>query len=203
MRRRWFSPPVEGLTVTSRVGYRLESTNYSFYGVPTYFAVSSRTKMQLDGKTTMNRFYMWENFANYNNTFGKHTINAMVGMSYQYEWSNFTSGSTNGLTDSSSNFHHLDFASTDATKGVGGRVGEISSISYFGRVGYTFDNRYNIMVNFRADAFDRLQIVEGSPLGLFPLGVGRVDDLQRAVHARYRPQDHFVPEAPRFVRCQR
>ena len=39
----------------------------------------------------MNRFYMWENFANYNNTFGKHTINAMVGMSYQYEWSNFTS----------------------------------------------------------------------------------------------------------------
>lgn len=28
------------------------------------------------------------------------------------------------------------------------------------------------MVNFRADAFDRLQIVEGSPLGLFPLGVG-------------------------------
>ena len=66
--------------------------------MPTYFAVSSRTKMQLDGKTTMNRFYMWENFANYNNTFGKHTINAMVGMSYQYEWSNFTSGSTNGLT---------------------------------------------------------------------------------------------------------
>lgn len=55
----------------------------------------------------MNRFYMWENFANYNRSFGKHTINAMVGMSYQYEWSNFTSGSTNGLTDSSSNFHHL------------------------------------------------------------------------------------------------
>lgn len=42
--------PVEGLTVTSRVGYRLESTNYSFYGVPTYFAVSSRTKMQLTGR---------------------------------------------------------------------------------------------------------------------------------------------------------
>ena len=160
--------PVEGLTVTSRVGYRLESTNYSFYGVPTYFAVSSRTKMQLDGKTTMNRFYMWENFANYNRSFGKHTINAMVGMSYQYEWSNFTSGSTNGLTDSSSNFHHLDFASTDATKGVGGRVGEMSSISYFGRIGYTFDNRYNIMVNFRADAFDRSKLSKEARWGYFP-----------------------------------
>ena len=129
--------PVKGLTVTSRVGYRLESTNYSFYGEPTYMAVSSRTNLQLEGKTTMNRFYMWENFANYNRTFGKHAISAMVGMAYQYEWSNYTSGSTNGLTNDADNFHHLDYASADATKGVGGKVGESSSISYFGRVGYT------------------------------------------------------------------
>ena len=111
-------------------------------------------------------------------------------MSYQYEWSNFTSGSTNGLTDSSSNFHHLDFASTDATKGVGGRVGEMSSISYFGRIGYTFDNRYNIMVNFRADAFDRSKLSKEARWGYFP-----------SVSAGWTISN--VPEAPRFVRCQR
>ena len=160
--------PVKGLTVTSRVGYRLESTNYSFYGEPTYMAVSSRTNLQLEGKTTMNRFYMWENFANYNRTFGKHAISAMVGMAYQYEWSNYTSGSTNGLTNDADNFHHLDYASADATKGVGGKVGESSSISYFGRVGYTFDDRYNIMVNFRADAFDRSKLDKKARWGYFP-----------------------------------
>ena len=160
--------PVEGLTVTSRVGYRLESTNYSFYGEPTYMAVSSRTNLQLEGKTTMNRFYMWENFANYNRTFGKHAISAMVGMAYQYEWSNYTSGSTNGLTNDADNFHHLDYASADATKGVGGKVGESSSISYFGRIGYTFDDRYNIMVNFRADAFDRSKLDKKARWGYFP-----------------------------------
>ena len=160
--------PVKGLTVTSRVGYRLESTNYSFYGEPTYMAVSSRTNLQLEGKTTMNRFYMWENFANYNRTFGKHAISAMVGMAYQYEWSNYTSGSTNGLTNDADNFHHLDYASADATKGVGGKVGESSSISYFGRIGYTFDDRYNIMVNFRADAFDRSKLDKKARWGYFP-----------------------------------
>ena len=160
--------PVKGLTVTSRVGYRLESTNYSFYGEPTYMAVSSRTNLQLEGKTTMNRFYMWENFANYNRTFGKHAISAMVGMAYQYEWSNYTSGSTNGLTNDADNFHHLDYASADATKGVGGKVGESSSISYFGRIGYTFDDRYNIMVNFRADAFDRSKLDKKARRGYFP-----------------------------------
>ena len=160
--------PVMGLTVTSRVGYRLESTNYSFYGEPTYMAVSSRTNLQLEGKTTMNRFYMWENFANYNRTFGKHAISAMVGMAYQYEWSNYTSGSTNGLTNDADNFHHLDYASADATKGVGGKVGESSSISYFGRIGYTFDDRYNIMVNFRADAFDRSKLDKKARWGYFP-----------------------------------
>ena len=160
--------PVKGLTVNSRVGYRLESTNYSFYGEPTYMAVSSRTNLQLEGKTTMNRFYMWENFANYNRTFGKHAISAMVGMAYQYEWSNYTSGSTNGLTNDADNFHHLDYASADATKGVGGKVGESSSISYFGRIGYTFDDRYNIMVNFRADAFDRSKLDKKARWGYFP-----------------------------------
>ena len=160
--------PVKGLTVTSRVGYRLESTNYSFYGEPTYMAVSSRTNLQLEGKTTMNRFYMWENFANYNRTFGKHAISAMVGMAYQYEWSNYTSGSTNGLTNDADNFHHLDYASADAKKGVGGKVGESSSISYFGRIGYTFDDRYNIMVNFRADAFDRSKLDKKARWGYFP-----------------------------------
>ena len=160
--------PVKGLTVTSRVGYRLESTNYSFYGEPTYMAVSSRTNLQLEGKTTMNRVNMWENFANNKRTFGKHAISAMVGMAYQYEWSNYTSGSTNGLTNDADNFHHLDYASADATKGVGGKVGESSSISYFGRIGYTFDDRYNIMVNFRADAFDRSKLDKKARWGYFP-----------------------------------
>lgn len=160
--------PVKGFTFTSRVGYRLEAANYQFYGAPMYMSVSSRTNLSVEGRTSMNRFYMWENFANYNNTFGKHTINAMVGMAYQYEWSNYTSGSTDGLTNNAGNFHYLDYASSGAIKGVGGKVGELAALSYFGRVGYTFDNRYNIMVNFRADAYDQSKLSKDARWGYFP-----------------------------------
>lgn len=160
--------PVKGFTFTSRVGYRLEAANYDFYGVPTYMSVSSRTKLQLDGKTSMTRFYQWENFANYNNTFGKHAINVMAGMAYQYQWTNFTSAGTDDLINKGGNFHYLDYASADAVKSVGGQIGEYSSISYFGRVGYTFDNRYSVMVNFRADAYDASKLSKVARWGYFP-----------------------------------
>ena len=106
--------PFKGFTFTSRVGYRLESSNYDYYGVPFYEAVSSRETPYIEGKTDMTRFYQWENFANYNNTFGKHAVNAMVGMSYQYNWYNFTSANANGLTNTANNFHYLNYASADA-----------------------------------------------------------------------------------------
>lgn len=160
--------PFEGFTFTSRVGYRLESSNYDFYGVPFYEAVSARMTPQIDGRTDMTRFYQWENFANYNRTFGRHTISAMVGMSYQYSWYNFTSASANELINNADNFHYLDYASSTATKGVGGQVSEASSLSYFGRVGYTFDDRYSVMVNFRADAYDLSKLSRDARWGYFP-----------------------------------
>ena len=127
--------PFKGFTFTSRVGYRLESSNYDYYGVPFYEAVSSRTTPYIEGRTDMTRFYQWENFANYNRTFGKHAVVAMIGMSWQYNWYNFTSANANGLTNTADNFHYLNFAAADAVKGVGGEVGETDSLSYIGREG--------------------------------------------------------------------
>lgn len=160
--------PFKGFTFTSRVGYRLESSNYDYYGVPFYEAVSSRETPYIEGKTDMTRFYQWENFANYNNTFGKHAVSAMIGMSYQYNWYNFTSANANGLTNTANNFHYLNYASADAVKGVGGEVGESSSLSYFGRVGYTFDDRYSVMFSFRADAYDLSKLSKEARWGYFP-----------------------------------
>ncbi len=160
--------PVEGLTFTSRVGYRLESSNYDYYGVPFYEAVSSRMTPLIEGKTDMTRFYQWENFANYNKRWDKHALSAMVGMSYQYSWYNYTSANANALTNTADNFHYLNYASASATKGVGGEVSEASSLSYFGRVGYSYDDRYSVMVNFRADAYDLSKLSTEARWGYFP-----------------------------------
>lgn len=160
--------PFKGFVFTSRVGYRLESGDYNYYGVPVYFSISPRTKLDYQAQTSTGRHYDWENFANYTNTFGKHSINAMVGMAYHYGWTNYTRGTTDTFKNIADNFHYLNYSTTDANDGVGGEEGENCNISYFGRIGYSFDERYNIQVSFRADAYDSSKLSKDARWGYFP-----------------------------------
>jgi hypothetical protein len=49
-----------------------------------------------------------------------------------------------------------------------GTPGKSSSISYFGRLGYTYDDRYSLQANFRADAFDTSKLPADKRWGYFP-----------------------------------
>lgn len=160
--------PVKGLVVTTRLGYNINSSDYSYYGKPVYFSISSRTTPNYNAQTSTGYSIDWENFINYNNTFGKHSVSAMVGMAYHYGWSNFTSGSTNSFTSDADNFHYLNYSTSDASDSVGGEESENSNVSYFGRVGYTYDDRYSVQVSFRADAYDVSKLSPESRWGYFP-----------------------------------
>ena len=161
--------PVKGLTVTSRLGYNLGGSTYEYYGVPVWFSVTPRTKIEFRTNTSMARSYDWENFANYNKTFAdKHAITAMVGMSFREQWSNYTSASTDELRNYADNFHYMNYSTASASDGVGGEESLRRSLSYFGRLGYTYDNRYNIQATFRADAFDSSYLAKESRWGYFP-----------------------------------
>lgn len=160
--------PFKGLTVTSRLGYRLAATNYYGYHVPCYFSVSTRTKQDYTHTNSMTRYYQWENFANYLGTFGKHEVSAMVGMSYQNSWYDYTSGSTDTFSNAAANFRYLNYSTADAIDTVAGEESISRSISYFGRVGYTYDNRYSIQATFRADAYDTSKLSPEARWGYFP-----------------------------------
>lgn len=160
--------PFEGFVFTTRIGYRMGSEDYMYDGAPVYFSVSPRLKLSYEAETVTDRFYEWENFANYNRTFGKHNVYAMAGMAYSASWKNYTKGTTDTFTNGADNFHYLDFSSADANDGVGGRVDEIKRISYYGRVGYSYENRYMLQFNIRADAFDSSKLSEDSRWGYFP-----------------------------------
>lgn len=161
--------PVKGLTFTSRLGYRLASKNNSYYGIPVYFSISPETKISLSGETNHSQVYDWENFLNFNKTFGgKHDLSAMIGMSYRNSWYNYTSASTDALKNDADNFHYLNYSTTDANDGVGGEVSITRSISYFGRLGYSYDDRYSVQAIFRADAYDSSKLAAESRWGYFP-----------------------------------
>ena len=160
--------PFKGFTYTTRLGYTLNSGDYRYYGVPVYFSITPRTNQEYQTTTSTGYRYEWENFANYFGTFGKHFVSAMAGMSYRSTWSNYTGGSTDTFTNNAKNFRYLNYSTSGATDSVSGEESKSASISYFGRIAYTYDDRYNIQLSFRADAYDSSKLSKDKRWGYFP-----------------------------------
>jgi len=166
--------PVKGLVVTSRFGYRVgQSTSHS-YRTP-YYATSQAKSDTYNISATANTsyYYQWENFANYNFTIDKHNITAMGGMSYtENNWDNVsaTAEGPDILKGYSPNFRYIDFVnSNDKTvKTFGNAPGKSTQMGYYGRLSYSYDNKYMIQSNFRADAFDSSKLSKTNRWGYFP-----------------------------------
>ena len=95
----------------------------------------------------------------------------MAGMSFIENRTDNVNGSATGssiLTDYAENFHFLNYVTTAANKGFGNLPNRSASLAYFGRLVYSFDNRYNLQANFRADAFDSSKLSKQNRWGYFP-----------------------------------
>lgn len=166
--------PFDGFTFTSRLGYRLSSNHNSGVNLPFYGnATQSGDYVGMNAQNSQTTYWQWENFANYFKQFGKNTITAMVGMSYQESTNSYTQGSlsANGedaLKKNDPLFWYLNYASASATKGVGGEKTRSSKMSYFGRASYEFDNRYHLQASLRADAADLSKLPLENRWGYFP-----------------------------------
>ena len=167
--------PIKGLVITSRLGYRIAQSYSSNYEEPFYVnAKAYSTVYKISASSSQNYHYQWENFANFNRSFGKHDITAMAGMSYTYKDRRSVGASLEGenpLKGYAPNFRFLTQDNGSGTKSFNNGIGEPhqeAQISYFGRLGYTYDNRYNIQTNFRADAYDSSRLSPENRWGYFP-----------------------------------
>lgn len=170
--------PIKELVVTSRFGYRLNSYHTPTYSHKYYGSSSSGTKYIGISATTYNSiYYQWENFANFHKTFAKnHDVTAMVGMSFAKTVANSTTGSLSGNDDVGDavqkddvyGFGDLNYGKTGATKGVSGGTSEATQMSYFGRVGYSYKNKYMAQFSLRADAYDLSKLPKSNRWGCFP-----------------------------------
>lgn len=109
-------------------------------------------------------WYTTQVLANYNKTFGKHSLTALSGFEqiyYNYKYTEATrkGGGNDELTES---LNTLDKSSQ--TNKNGGH--ETARRSYFGRVQYDFNNKYLFEANLRADASSRFP--KDSRWGYFP-----------------------------------
>ena len=165
--------PFKGFTFTSRFGYRITQSNTHSFSMPYYLNdMAKDDNYNISAAANTGLYYQWENFANYNRTFGKHTVGLMAGMSYVESISDNVSVSsqqdTNPLRDLAPNFRYIEYLLADAKRDVHNAPSKHTNMSYFGRVLYSFDNRYSIQANFRADAYDSSKLAVVSRWGYFP-----------------------------------
>ncbi len=161
--------PVEGLVITSRLGYRIGTGNSYTYEKP-YWANGqyASTAPSLSVGQNNSFYYQWENFANYNITVGKNDFTAMAGMSYIESTYKSQSVTTDALESLDENFRYLDYSTSGANDDISGATNENTQIAYYGRLGWSYDEKYNVQVNFRADAYDSSKLAITNSWGYFP-----------------------------------
>lgn len=101
-----------------------------------------------------------DNYITFNNKYGGHSINAMVGVSVVMEKNNFNTLSVEGKTvvdgkDEPAGFPNPGWNTPNA--GIGGTFSgtgtntKYNRLSYFGRINYSFKDRYLLQVTVRRD----------------------------------------------------
>lgn len=169
--------PVKGLTVTSRFGYRIVS-GQTYSVTEDYYlkSTSYRNYASVNGSMQGPLYYQWENFANYSRTFGKNDFTAMVGMSYSQNKTFSISGSYSGTQNGTFGFEQDDpnylywaYATADANKTLSGAEAIYTrNLSYYGRLNWSYDNRYMLQASLRADAADQSVLPVDNRWGYFP-----------------------------------
>ena len=129
----------------------------------------------ISANTNASLYYQWENFINFNKQFGKHNLGAMAGMSFtKNHWDNTSVSSSDTQQilrgDAAPNFRYIDCLNDNgkAHLTVGNTPGDATELAYFGRLSYSFDERYFLQFNFRADAFDASKLSKDKRWGYFP-----------------------------------
>jgi len=168
--------PWKHLTITSRVGYRFSASDSYGYSLDYYVNQNAyQNYIGLSGSANNSIYYQWENFANWNQNFGRHNVNLMVGTSYSNSRSYNVSGSYRGsdddlgVTQKNPLFYYFAYHSANAVPSVSGAEPGISrKLSYFARAGWNYMGKYNVQASFRADAADLSILPKPMRWGYFP-----------------------------------
>ncbi|WP_342329879.1 TonB-dependent receptor [Pedobacter sp. FW305-3-2-15-E-R2A2] len=152
--------PIAGLRITSKYGVDYQQNFEDQYSNPLIAGLGlSYNGLVQDNFLNRNQ-WVWQNFATYDKTVAeKHRISLTAGAEYQYmkEQQIYASGANfadpffqhiidNTYTGSDPNTGDLLLAS-------GGSMESTGLESYFGRAGYTYNDRYFVEGAFRADAY--------------------------------------------------
>jgi len=174
--------PVKNLKLRSVFGINYYASEYRSFEPFYQFSIYTYNKDHTTILQNMSKGHTltWTNTAGYDFTLADdHAINALVGMEATRYQGTFLSGSNRDLLSQFNDFSHayLDNTTGQAhldsdgnvveTRSVGGRPEhDYRRVSYFGRVGYNYKEKYMFNATLRADGSSKF--AKGNRWGYFP-----------------------------------
>ena len=174
--------PIKNLKLKSVFGINYYASEYRSFEPFYQFSVYTYNKDHTTTLQNMSKGHTltWTNTAGYDFTLADdHAINALVGMEATRYQGTFLSGSNWNLLSQFNDFSHayLDNTTGQAhldsdgniveTRSVGGRPEhDYRRVSYFGRVGYNYKEKYMFNATLRADGSSKF--AKGNRWGYFP-----------------------------------
>lgn len=144
--------PVKGLTFRSEVSMDLANTNHRLFKDKYYYSDNDKADNNfLERSLSRAQTMRYDNVLTYNGEWGKHSLSAMVGQTTEQATYYSIGGSGDVINNPSPNNWYINQTTVNRSE-AGDSAWRTRMFSLLGRVHYTFDNRFLITLNFRADA---------------------------------------------------
>lgn len=134
------------------------SYNYDYTGmqattyIPEYFVsnVQKNETSNLTKSTTSFNNWIWDNTLTYSDQWGDHAFKAMLGLSMREERTYNLWSVAQDVPAGKESYKYINLGSTEGR--VSGDGGDrFRALSYFGRINYTYSDRYMVMFTLRRD----------------------------------------------------
>ncbi len=149
---------LEGLTFTTRFG--LERGNFFSKNETNvlYFVTSEaqNTQYGISENITRSTKWLWENFANYERSFGSHNFGLLAG--YSAEKTIVPFYSLSATLPNTSVFTDPYFSNYTSFNPIGGSLFRDNLTSGYGRLSYDYDGKYLFEGSFRYDQSDKFPV---------------------------------------------
>lgn len=141
---------IDGLKFRSQFAAEVNSTRSNSYQQQYQSSNFLNQARQSTLAFTENSYYMLENYLSYEKILGKHQLFLIAGQSYIDP--GITNGSTiRGTGQPNDNITNVGVASSQSVTNSYSNYARPSVISYYGRLNYTFDDKYILTTSYRRD----------------------------------------------------
>ncbi len=156
--------PITDLTIRSQGSVDYQSSN-DFLSYDPLHGDGRGSTGRVDNISLRRHRFVWQNYANYNKSFGNHNLFLTAGTELQRDNEKYSYGRGQNFSDPFFIGDNL-ISGSYTTFTSGGGIFKTGFVSYFGRVNYDFSNKYFLQLSYRRDG--QSSLAEDVRFGNFP-----------------------------------